>query len=41
MTVVPMIATHNGDEGPYATGIAVASFIACIATIPLVALVIL
>jgi len=41
MTVVPMIASQNGDEGPYATGIAVASFVACIATIPLVAFVVL
>ena len=37
MTVVPMISTQNGDEGPYATGIAVVTFVACIFTIPLVA----
>lgn len=41
MTVVPMIAMQNGDEGAYATGIAVASFVACLVTIPLVAFVVL
>lgn len=37
MTVVPMIATANGSEGEYATGITVATLIASVATIPLVA----
>ena len=41
MTVVPMIASTNGNEGDYATGIAVVSFIACVVTIPLVAFVVL
>lgn len=41
MTVVPMIAGANGHEGPYATGIAVATFLACVVTIPLVAFVVL
>lgn len=41
MTVVPMIAAQNGKEGSYATGIAVASFVACIITIPLVAFLVL
>ncbi len=41
MTVVPMIASANGHEGDYATGIAVVSFIACVVTIPLVAFVVL
>ena len=39
MTVVPMIAGQNSEEGPYATGIAVLSFVACLVTIPLVAFV--
>lgn len=39
MTVVPMISAQNGSEGPYATGIAVMTFIACVITIPLVAFV--
>ncbi len=38
MTVVPMVSAQNGDEGDYAAGIAVATFVACVATIPLVAL---
>lgn len=37
MTVVPMIAASNGDEGEYATGITVVTLIASIVTIPLVA----
>lgn len=37
MTVVPMISAQNGNEGPYATGIAVVTFVACVLTIPLVA----
>ena len=41
MTVVPMIATQNGNEGAYATGIAVVTFIACVVTIPLVAFIVL
>ena len=38
MTVVPMVSAQNGNEGDYAAGISVATFIACVATIPLVAL---
>ena len=41
MTVVPMIATQNGNEGAYATGLAVVTFVACVITIPLVAFVVL
>ena len=37
MTVVPMIATQNGREGEYATGITVATLVVSIASIPLVA----
>ncbi len=37
MTVVPMIASANGREGEYATGITVVTLVASIATIPLVA----
>ncbi len=37
MTVVPMIATANGDEGEYATGITVVTLVVSIFTIPLVA----
>ena len=37
MTVVPMVVAQHGNEGEYATGIAVVTFIACVATIPLVA----
>ena len=36
MTVVPMIATQRGHEGDYAAGIAVATLVASVATIPLV-----
>lgn len=38
MTVVPMIATQRGHEGDYAAGIAVATLVASVATIPLVQL---
>lgn len=41
LAVVPMIASINGHEGDYATGIPVVSFIACVVTIPLVAYVVL
>ena len=41
MTVVPMISAQNGNEGAYATGIAVVTFVACVLTIPLVAFFIL
>ena len=41
MTVVPMISAQNGNEGAYATGIAVVTFVACVLTIPLVALFVL
>lgn len=36
MTVVPMIAAQRGDEGDYAAGIAVATLVASVVTIPLV-----
>ncbi|MGN0959494.1 MAG: hypothetical protein ACI4OC_01980, partial [Coriobacteriales bacterium] len=41
MTVVPMICAQNGSEGPYATGVAVVTFVACVLTIPLVAYLVL
>lgn len=41
MTVVPMISAQNGSEGPYATGIAVMTFVMCVITIPVVAFVVL
>lgn len=37
MTVVPMVAKANGDEGDYATGITAATLVICVLTIPLVA----
>lgn len=39
MTVVPMVSAQNGSEGPYATGLAVMTFVACVITIPVVAFV--
>ncbi len=41
MTVVPMISEQNGHEGAYATGLTAISLVACVATIPLVALAVL
>ena len=41
MTVVPMISAQNGNEGAYATGIAVMTFVACVVTIPIVAFLVL
>lgn len=38
MTVVPMVAAQNGDEGEYATGITVVTLVASVATIPLAVL---
>lgn len=38
MTVVPMIADQNGNEGEYATGIAVVTLVASMVTIPLAVL---
>ena len=38
MTVVPLVASQNGHEGEYATGITVATLVASIATIPLAVL---
>ncbi len=36
MTVVPMLAAQNGDEGEYAAGITVVTLVTSMATIPLV-----
>lgn len=38
MTVVPMVAAQNGDEGEYATGITVVTLVASVVTIPLAVL---
>ena len=38
MTIVPMIASQRGHEGDYAAGIAVATLVVSVITIPLVQL---
>lgn len=41
MTVVPMVATQNGNEGEYASGILEVTLVASVFTMPLVAFLVL